>query len=127
MAFYNSDSALDLLVSSTIGMAAFRAASQYAVQSWTEAGSGTSVTLTLAGTNYLVLGASRSINMARSDIFNTLRTGTVISATTSPTSSIPSTIATDFNSAIPLVSPYNVHLNGTGSGTGYIGLLRCDI
>jgi hypothetical protein len=126
MAVFNSDAALNAIAASATAMAACRAAAQYSVVPWVENNS-TLVSLTLTGTNYIVLGASRATSVGRTNIFTTLRSGTTISGTTPNTSGTASTTATDFNVAIPLVSPYSASLSGSGNNYGYIGLLRCDV
>lgn len=126
MACFNSDTALNAIAASSTAMAACRAAAQYNVQSWSENNT-TAVTISLIGTSYIVLGASRSAAAVRTDTFTTLRSGSAISLTTANTAGASSTTATDFNCAIPLVAPYTAKLNNTGTVTGYIGLLRCDI
>ena len=127
MAIFNSDTALNSISASSTAMTAMRAAAQYSVVSWTE-NSNTPVTLTLTGTSHIVLGASRSTaSAARTNTLTTLRSGSTISATTALTSTTASTTATDFNCAIPIVSTRSVVLSGTGNGTGYLGILRCDV
>ena len=126
MAVFNSDTALNAIAGSATAMAAARAASQYSVVSWTENGA-TPVSLTLTGTHHIVLGASRNASIARAVTLTTLRSGTTVSGTTPSTAAVASTTATDFNVAIPLVSPHTARLSGSGSVTSYLGILRCDV
>ena len=125
-ALYNSDTALNALAANNNAMVLGRSAAQYSVVSLTENGT-TAVTISaLTGVNYICLGISRNAATIRTATLTTLRTGSGI--TPSLTSlAIGSTLAVDVNIAIPINSPFTSTLNGTGTGSQHLGVLRCDI
>ena len=125
MALYQSDALLAALAGSATAMAAARAATAYTVLAWAEKGQ-TPEPLSLPGTAYVVLGASRSVVNTRTVTLETLRAGSTQSATTPTIGTIANTSATEVNTAIPIAATFTARLSGTGSGTGYLGLLRCD-
>lgn len=125
MAVFNSDTALNAIAASARAMAACRAAAQYSVVSWTENGA-TAVALTLTGTSHIVMGASRSTIALRTVTLTTVRSGSAVSAITPSIGVAALTTGAEVNCAIPIVSTRTAKLSGTGSGTCYLGILRCD-
>lgn len=124
MACYNSDTALNAIAGSTTAMASLRAAAQYTIQSATENGT-TAVALGWAGT-YIVLGASRSTVLARTVTLTTVRAGSGVSGAIAMNAAADA-LAQDANVAIPLSAATNFVLSSSGTGTIYLGALRCDV
>ena len=125
MAFFNSDVALNAIAASPTAMAACRAAAQYEVRALSLNASET--TVALPGTSYIVLGCSTSAAASRRYQFSTLRSDSTISTVAPFTRTLASTTATDFDIAIPIVTPYKIKPVNTGPVTLYYGILRCDI
>jgi hypothetical protein len=126
MAVFAADTALNTIKASATAMAALRAAAQYSVVSWSETNA-SDVTLALTGSSHIVLGASRSSATARANTLKTVRSGSAVSGVTPATSGAANALGKDFDVAIPIVSPFSAMQSGTGTGTGYLGILRCDL
>jgi hypothetical protein len=103
-----------------------RADANYSIVSVTENGTtpvSLSGVLNGAGT-YLVLGISRSAGTSRTVTFTTLIGGSTAVAASVATAS---TAAIDGREAVPIIAPFTAVLNNTGTGTLYMGVLRCDV
>lgn len=124
LALYNNDSALAAVAASGTAMAALRAAAGYSVVSWAESGT-TPVSIPLAGTAYILLGASRNgTTVAYTSA--SVRADSPILGVLPGTSGASSTTALDFNVAIPLKATYTGKATSGAFSTAYFGLLRCD-
>jgi hypothetical protein len=123
-AVWASDTALSAIQASTTAMASLRGAAGYGVESWTENGT-SDVAISLSGARYILLGVSRNTATNRTATMITLRSeSTQDNFGSTGTSTRTDAQAVDL--AAPVQSPFRASLSASGTGTGYLGLLRVD-
>lgn len=128
-AFYENDTALNAILPSTTltltsALSLLRGANQYSVVSFTE-DTANSVSISLTGNKYLLLGASRAPNIGASYVVATRRSGSTRSTSVTIGSTGTSNGAA-VSSVIPITTPFSVTVTVGTANTGYLGLLRVD-
>lgn len=125
MAIFNSDTALNALLSSENALQNMRAGTQYSVRA-PNAAVNAVIPNTVAGGSYIVLGLSTTATTVGASLtLNTLRPGSNISNISNMDGTSSGTSATYYPKAIPLVANFTASQNAARQW--YIGMLRCDV
>jgi hypothetical protein len=122
MAIFNSDTALAAIATSSTALTAMRAAPQYALSAGT---TGAIAGLNAAG-SYIVVGLSTSNGTSSGVNIATRRAGSSVSMFQAATGAGNGSAGTQYNVAMPMVTPFSV-TNVGAPWTWFVGTLRCDI
>ena len=124
MLLHGNDTLLDTLVSSSTLMAKARSSSKYSVASATaNQGSSVSLSVSMTGAAYILLGISSNVAVAYNYNIYTKRTGSYFPLITNATADGN---AMDSDRADALVAPYLFTSALGNTSTSYFGVLRCD-
>lgn len=124
MLLHGNDTLLATLVSSPTLMAKARSSSKYSVASATaNQGSSVSLSASMTGAAYILLGISSNAGTGYSYIISTKRAGGAVSLVTNASADGN---AMDADRADALVAPYSFTSASGNTSVSYFGLLRCD-
>lgn len=124
MLLHANDTLLAALSASSTLMAKARALSKYAAVNAVASGaSSVSLSGSLTGSAYILLGISANTGTSYQYNISTLRVGGPYSAITNNTAD---TAARDYDLAAALVAPYSFTSVAGNTASSYFGVLRCD-